>query len=129
MRPTAALVLVEVLELGLLELFDRFGEQLLVGFKAQVVDESGLFRAQKVPSAADFEVAKGNFESGTQVAKLFKRLQTLARFFGQPAQRGRHEVAKRLAVAAAHPSAHLVQVAEAKHVRIQDDDGVGVRHI
>ena len=56
-------------------------------------------------------------------------MQTLASFFGQPAQRGRNEVAKRLAVAAAHPSAHLVQVAEAKHVRVKDYDGIGVGHV
>ena len=101
----------------------------MVGFKAQVVNESALFGAQEVAGTPDFKVAKGYFESGSQVAKLFKGLQAFARFLRKSAKGRRDEVAKGLAVAPPNPSAHLVQVAQAKHVRVEYDNGIGIGHV
>ena len=127
--PSAGSVRKQIFELGFLQLRNGFCQNLLVGIEAQVVDEAALVCAQQVPSAPDFQVPKGYFETAAQVRELLQRLQTFAGFVRQGAQRRCQQVAKCFAVASAHAAAHLVQVAQAKAVGLVDDDGVGVGHV
>ena len=65
-------------------------------------------------------------DAAAQVAEVFDGLQTAARVILEQRQGRREEIAERLAAAAAHTTAHLVEVGEAEVVGGIDDDGVGI---
>ena len=65
-------------------------------------------------------------DAAAQVAEIFDGLQTAARIILEQRQGRREEIAERLAAAAAHATAHLVEVGETEVVGGIDDDGVGI---
>ncbi len=48
---------------------------------------------------------------------------------GQGGKRRTKEITVSLFIAPAHPATHLVQIAQAEHVGVVNDDGIGVRDI
>ena len=107
----------------------RLFQNLLIGFVAQVGNKAALFGAQQIAGAANVEVLHSDLNAGAEVGKTLNGIEAAHRH-GREGSFGRNrEVAKRLAIAAPHPPAELVQVAQSIVLSIVDDNGVHIGHI
>ena len=88
-----------------------------------------LFGAEDIASAADFEVAHGDAESGAEVGILADRGDTLARFTRAHHVARQEKISVSFVIGASDASAQLVKVGQAEAVGAVDDDGVGVGNI
>ena len=100
-----------------------------VGLEADFGDEAVLFLAQEVAGTADLEVAHGELVSAAEVGELLERLEAGHGFLRDLAAGGDDEERLREHAAAAHAAAHLVELADAEVVRVDDDDCVRVRDV
>ena len=83
-----------------------------------------LLSPQQVAGAADFHVAHGNIESGTEVGELLDSAQPHSAFLGKPFALGYQQISKRPFVGPAHPAPDLVELTEPQSVRSIDQDGI-----
>ena len=93
---------------------------------AHLADEATLFGAEDIAGTAYVEVAHGDVEAAADGGELLDGTQAALGVVGQGEVGGDEQVAESLAVRASHAAAHLVQVAEAKLLRVVDDHRVGV---
>src|SRR5690606_32786071 len=121
--------LIELPELIFLELLNGLRQYFLVGLKADLIDKTTLFPAQKVPGAPDFKVFHGDVEPTAQLGELFQGLDALSGIGGHRLVGGGDEITEGLFIAPSHPAPHLVQVAQAKVVGVVDENGIGIGDI
>ena len=100
-----------------------------VHLKADRLDVAGLFAAEHVAGAAEFEIERGDLESRAQVGELLERGQAAARNLSQLGLRRNQQVRIGAAIRTANPAAELIQLAETMAIGAVDDDGVGERDI
>ena len=100
-----------------------------IGLKADFGDEAVLLLAQEVAGPADFEVAHGELVAAAEVGELLEGLQAGHGFLRNLAAGGDDEESLREHAAAPDAAAHLVKLADAEVVRVDDDDGVRVGHV
>ena len=112
-----------------MEFCHGFGQNLLVGFVAEVGNETALLGSQQVAGTTDVEVLHGNVYAGTEVGKVLDGLQTPAAVVGKGGKRRGKKVTERLSVATTYTSAHLMKVGKTEMMRRIDDDGVGIGDI
>lgn len=103
-------VSIQVGKLVILEFRHGFGQNLLVGFIAQVGNEPTLLRSEQIACTADVKILHGNVYTRPQVREVLDSFKSAARLIGQHGKRWSNEVAKSLARPSSHTSAHLVQV-------------------
>ena len=118
--------MVEILELIVLQFGHGLRQNLLIGLIAQVLHEAALLSAEQVAGAADVKILHGKVETTAEVGERLQCLQASARLGCEHAAGRREQVAERLAVAAPHPTAHLMKVGQTEVLRIVDDDGIGI---
>ena len=111
------------------EFADRFGDHLDVQVEADRRDMSGLFGPSRLPGAADFEVAHGDLEAGTEIGELADRLQPFVGLFGELVVARVQQVCVGALAAPADPSPQLVQLREAEPIGAVDDERVDGRHV
>ena len=126
---TAYLLFVHIIEFLVLEFSDGLLQNFLIGFISQVLHESALLGTQQIACATDIQILHGQVKAAAQLRECFKSFQPAPRFWVEHAQGRCQQVAERLAVAAPHAPAHLVQVTQTKAMGIINDDGVGVGYI
>ena len=112
-----------------LQLLHGFFEQADVRVVADGFDVAVLLAAEQVARAAQFQIERGDFEAGTEIAEFFQRRKAFACDFAQLRIRGNKQIGVGAAVRAAHAAAQLVQLAQAVALGVLDDDGVGERDI
>ena len=88
-----------------------------------------LFRPQNIACAPNLQIPHGNAEACTKLRKLPNGRQTLFRRFGKHFIRPHGKVGISLPVAASHTATELIQLAQAKAIRIKDNQGIGRRYI
>ena len=98
----------------------------MIGLVAQIGHKTTLLRTQQIPGTANVEILHGNVDSAAQIREILDGLQSAPTVIGQCAERGRHEIAKSLLTAAAHTTAHLVQIRKSEMLCIVDQNGVRV---
>jgi len=108
-----------------LEFFHAVFEEAAIHLIADGGDVAGLFSAQEIACAADFEVAHGDLKASAEHAELFDGHEAFAGNIGELAIFGEDEVAIGAMLAAANAAAELVQIGEAVAVGLVDDHGVG----
>ena len=108
--PSGNLLLVHLAELVVLQLRHRLVQDFLVSLVAKVFHESALLRSEQIARPADVKVLHGEVKSATKFGESLKRFEPAPRLLGERRQRRSKQIAERLAVAAAHAAAHLVQV-------------------
>ena len=112
-----------------LHLADGLFEHGGVHLEADGLDVAGLFAAEHVACAAEFEVEGGDLEAGAEVGEFLECGEAAAGDFGQFGLRRDEQVGVGAAVAAAYAAAELIELAEAVAVGAVDDDGVGERDV
>src|SRR5260370_28806538 len=85
-------------------------QHLGIQFEADGFDMTALLAAQQVAGAAEFEVERGNLESGSEIGEFFERGQAAARNRSELNLRGKQEVRVGSAVGSSDPPAELVQL-------------------
>ena len=88
-----------------------------------------MLASEDVAGSPYVQVAHGDLEATAQFRKLLDGFQALAGIHGERAQRGCKKIAECFFVAAAHPPAKLVQVAQPELMCIVDDDRVGIGNV
>ncbi len=119
----------EVRQLAALERAHGTVEQLGVEREADLLDLPGLFLAQQLAGAADFQIVRGQREPGAQLLQRGQRVEAL---FGIGADRpalGHHQIGVGAVVRASDATAQLVQLGQPEAVGTVDDDGVGGRNV
>src|SRR6185312_17343664 len=92
-------------------------------------DVSGLFAAEHVARAAQFEIERGDLEARSKVGELLEGGEAAACDVGKFRVGRDQQIGIRAAIRAAHAPAQLVKLAEAVAVGTVDDDGVGERYV
>ena len=118
-----------LLVVGILHLLDGLGEDFLVHFVADLVDETALVGAEDVARAADVEVAQGNLDAAADVGEILDGLQPLAGLVVEHIEGLGEEVAVGLLVVASHTPAQLVEHVEREVLGVVDDHCVGVHDV
>ena len=90
---------------------------------------AALLAAEHVACAAQFEVERGDFESGAKVAELLERGEAAARDFSELIFGRNEQIGVGAAIGAAHAAAQLVELAEAVAIGAIDEDGIGERNV
>ena len=88
-----------------------------------------LLGPKDVARAADLQIAHGDAEARAELRELADGLQPLLGGLGEHLVRADGEVGVGLAVAAAHTTPQLVQLAQAEAIRVKDDQRVGGGHV
>ena len=88
-----------------------------------------MFVPEHFTRTADFKVVHGKVKAASQIFEVLNGVQALLGIFGNRFFARSHQIRIGLMVAAAHASAQLVQLREAKHIRPVNEDGVGVSNI
>ena len=112
-----------------LQLMHGFFQQLDVHVEADRADVAVLFAAQDIARAAQFEIQRGDFESGAQVAKFLERGQAFARDFAELRVGRDQQIRVRPAIGPSHAPAQLIQLRQAVALGVLDNHGVGERNI
>ena len=107
----------------------RFGQHFVVELKAHFQHIATLVFAQHFARAANLQIVHSQVKAAAQFFHLLNRVQALTGLFGQAFQVGHHQVGISLVVAAAHASAQLVQLRQAKFIRPANHNGVGRGYI
>ena len=115
--------------LAMTQILDSFLEQFAVHFKTNAGNVAMLLRTKQIAGSADFQVAHGNLEAGTEFRKLFHGLQALLRRLRQDLIRLVDKVRKSHMVRTADTPAHLIELRKAETICIVNDDGIGIGHI
>jgi len=98
----------------------------MVRFETYFGDESALLGAHQVSGAAYVKVLHGYFESAAEIGKFFNSAQSSS-CFGREIGNGRSEqITERFFVGTSHAPTQLVQIAQAEHMRLIDNDGIGI---
>ena len=88
-----------------------------------------LFLTEQVTRATDFKVSHRKLVAAAEVGKLLQRLEAAHRFLRDFATLRNDEERFCKHAAAAHATAHLVKLADAKVMRVHDDNRIRVRHV
>ncbi len=88
-----------------------------VHVEADRADVAVLLAAQHVARAAQFQIERGDFEPGAQIAEFLERGQALARDLAQLGVGGNQQIRVRAAIRPAHAAAQLVQLRQARSAR------------
>ena len=104
-------------------------EQAAIKLEADGEDVSALFGAEDVAGTADFEVAHGDTEAGTEARVLADGGDALAGSAGAHEVARQHEVSVSFVIGSSNAPAQLVEVGESEAIGAVDDDGVGVGDI
>ena len=110
----------------MLEGFDGFFEEFTVEVEADGADVSRLLHAENITSAADLEVAHGEFHAATVAGGFDKGAESFLGDFREHLVFGCEEVGIGRAGPSADAATDLVEVTHAKGVGFFDDDGVGI---
>ena len=119
----------EVLEFFFFQFAHCLVEYTLIGFVTNIRDEAALLPTQKVSCPPNIEVTHSYIEATSQFTKLLQRTEAAAGFRSQYTQWRRHQITECTLIGAPHPAPKLVQITEAKLMRIIDDHRIGVRNI
>ena len=117
------------LRIFILKFAHRLIKNLLICLVSQVGDETALFGAKQIAGATDIEVLHGDVDARAQVGEVFESLKSAATLGIECREWRCQQVAERLAIATAHATTHLVQVAQSEVVGTIDDDGVGIGYV
>ena len=123
------MVAINLAKLLVFEFCNGLRENFLIGFVAQILHKTALLGTQQIACAADIQVLHGQMKTTPQLGKVLQSLQSAARLGREHTLWRCQQIAERLFVAASYASAHLVKVAQAKPMRIINDNGVGIADI
>ena len=104
-------------------------EELAIEVESDGGDVAGLLGTEEVACAADFEVAHGDLEAGSERGVLLDGRHALAGLREELCVAWEQEVGVGLVLVASDATAELVEFGEAEAVGAIDDDGVGVGDI
>src|ERR1019366_7255517 len=107
----------------------RLAEQLAIKLEADADNVTALLGSEKIPGAAQFEIAHRDPETGTKLAVLAHRRQALAGYFQQARVAVEEKVGIGLVLETPYSPAELVELRKTKAVCALDEDGVAVRNI
>ena len=90
---------------------------------------TALLGAQQIARAADFQVAHGDFEAAAERRVLLDCADALASVGQKTRVPRQQQIGVGLMLVTPHPTAQLIEIAQAEPIGAIDDDGVGVRDI
>jgi len=106
-----------------------FFQHFEVKIKANAAHVARLHFAQDVARAAQAQVFHGHLKTGAEVVHVEDHPQAFASKFRRFFEIGHDEIGIRLPGRTPHPAAQLIELAQAEHVGIVHDQGIGPRKI
>ena len=108
------------------EVGNRLAHQTDVEVEADAGDMAGLFATEHVAGTTNLEVLHRHLHSGAEVGMAGDSGQPVVRGLGERLLRGIQEVGVGAFTTSTHPTAELVELAQAEYVGPLHDEGVGV---
>src|SRR5690606_10885427 len=116
-------------KLIILQLLNRFVQNLIVHFKTNLRDKSRLLGTQQIARTPNIQITHSDIKTRTELREFLDRRKTFVCFWSQGRHRRTQQVTKRFFIRTPYATAHLVQVTQSKHMCVVDYNRIGIWYI